>query len=305
MPPEYPFLETVNEEMDAIYYDIFDQTNPFQQEYEIDRAPSINRDNFSKLLLSGPDIVHFTGHGESKGLVFQDGNAVDYKKLAELFRNSVSSEKPIQVLFLNACYSSSQIKELIDLVKKKYIGFIITNNNQISEILAKNFAISFFKNYKINRDVPKAFYHAYKEYNLNYPNKEYNTQEIYPDDKFLELKESRASLSPIDQTIDDNDVKLVQKLTIPDYLIQKIDSSITTFEDISISNDSAKFRSAIENLSSILSWLLVYSHEYVSNFDPEKIHEQKRFVDDIIIYLDKKKLLLTRSQRREKIEKNK
>ena len=47
MPPEYPFLETVNEEMDAIYYDIFDQTNPFQQEYEIDRAPSIDRDKFS------------------------------------------------------------------------------------------------------------------------------------------------------------------------------------------------------------------------------------------------------------------
>ena len=37
----------------------------------------------------------------------------------------------------------------------------------------------------------------------------------------------------------------------------------------------------------------------------KKYMRQKRFVEDIIIYLDKKKLLLTRSQRREKNRKNK
>lgn len=74
-------------------------------------------DVYQALLETKPDIVHFSGHGTTEGLVFQgkDGNPhyVDADALARLFE---AFRGDIQLVVFNACYSSSQAEAIVSSV---------------------------------------------------------------------------------------------------------------------------------------------------------------------------------------------
>ena len=202
---------------------------------------------------------------------------------------------------MNACYSSSQVEELKKLTN---ISYIITNNNEISETLASNFAIEFYKEYKHERNIPRAFYNAFLEYRINYSDKKYQMQEIYPNNEYNELNASKQALPPFYQKIIDDKIRIIQTKQIPRDLMKKVENTIRAFdEDILLSNDTLKFRNELTNISNILSTLMVYSLEYVSNIDPILLRNQKRYVDELMKRLDEVKLLLTRKERVELMEK--
>lgn len=87
-----------------------------------------------------PHIVHFCGHGEANGLLFEDerGKAqrVPVDALAKLFE---LCGKSIECVVLNACYSESQANAI-----SQHIPCVVGMNAQIGDKAAIQFAAGFY-----------------------------------------------------------------------------------------------------------------------------------------------------------------
>jgi len=101
-----------------------------------------------------PQIVHFSGHGSTAGeIILQDnrGNAkpVNQKALKALF---LTLKDNIQIVVLNACYSTIQSQEI-----NKVIDYVIGMNAAIGDEAAIVFAAAFYRAIGFNRTVQEAF----------------------------------------------------------------------------------------------------------------------------------------------------
>lgn len=92
------------------------------------------------LLRHKPQIVHFCGHGEADGLLFEDVTGqkqqVPVDALAELFKLCGQS---IECVVLNACYSQPQAEAI-----HQYIPCVIGMNRNIGDKAAMLFASGFY-----------------------------------------------------------------------------------------------------------------------------------------------------------------
>ena len=195
---------------------------------------TLTKISLEKLPNGKPDIIHFSGHGTSDGLLLQKEDRLTAKQLKELL---VNQEKTIQLLFLNACDSADLIPELKDCPDK--VQYIIGNEGEISEDIATDFALIFYKYYKVLKNIPQAFDKAQFDYQWNNPRAKNFHQVFHPQDKLDEFKAE----SPIDKAIKQYQVKVIQSKQIPSDLLSKIKNTISAFEeDIMISQDSLKFK---------------------------------------------------------------
>lgn len=100
-----------------------------------------------------PNVVHFSGHGSDYGIVLQNevGAACSVSKegLAALFG---MHNNTIRLVFLNACYSGSQIPAF-----KKTIAFTIGMRKQVMDDAAISFAGAFYSSLSFGRSVKAAF----------------------------------------------------------------------------------------------------------------------------------------------------
>lgn len=99
------------------------------------------RDIQRAMLDVGPQIIHFSGHGEgAQGLVFEDevGNAklVDGIALAGIFELFADQ---ITCVVLNGCYSEEQAKAI-----SQHIPYVIGMNQDIGDKAAIAFAVGFY-----------------------------------------------------------------------------------------------------------------------------------------------------------------
>jgi hypothetical protein len=106
------------------------------------------------LLRYKPDIVHFSGHGNSSsGIILEDeiGNSheVSPRALSQLF--SVLKDK-MRCVVLNACYSENQAKAIAE-----HIDCVIGMSRAISDNAAIEFAQSFYQGLGYGRDVKTSF----------------------------------------------------------------------------------------------------------------------------------------------------
>lgn len=112
------------------------------------------RDLQRAMLDVGPQIIHFSGHGEGEnGLVFEDevGNTtlVDEVALAGLFELFSSQ---IQCVLLNGCYSEVQAQAIA-----QQIPYVIGMNQAIGDNAAIAFAVGFYDALGAGRDVEFAY----------------------------------------------------------------------------------------------------------------------------------------------------
>ena len=73
MPKGSPYLQEASDEINEIDTGIFhgyDVSN--SNEFITKQYQHITRENFTFILKFKPDILHFTGHGEETGIVFDD-----------------------------------------------------------------------------------------------------------------------------------------------------------------------------------------------------------------------------------------
>ena len=105
------------------------------------------------LVVHKPHIVHFSGHGESNGIIVIDaeGNAihVDERVLTSLFEELRDN---IRIVVLNACDTRSQAQAIAQIV-----GCAIGISQGISDTPAIMFATSFYKMLAYGYSVQKAF----------------------------------------------------------------------------------------------------------------------------------------------------
>jgi hypothetical protein len=113
-----------------------------------------------------PDLVHFSMHGGSDGLVLvgEDGrspHAVDAAALVQLFQ---AFRGDIRLVVLNACFSLSQAEAIAGV-----IGCAIGTRNLISDDAAITFGASFYQNLALGLSVQAAFDQARAAVALHHP----------------------------------------------------------------------------------------------------------------------------------------
>lgn len=92
------------------------------------------------MLEEGPTIVHFSGHGDTKGIAVEDslGNSklIDNDAMGSLFELFSDTTKCV---VLNSCYSQSQANEIA-----KHIPYVIGMKSSVNDKAAIAFSVGFY-----------------------------------------------------------------------------------------------------------------------------------------------------------------
>ena len=260
MPKGDPYLKRASDEIWTINAGIFgghlDQDSEYI-EFKTRHEEHISREKFFEILKFDPDIIHFTGHGDPNGILFDDGDPISAAELKNFF-----SGKNIELIFLNACYSDSQAKELENSSK-----YIVAIRDEIEEGSAMTFAKDFYKEFKESKDAPQAFFNAMLKDKINYNHKQKLLQKFHPKNEYDKLQQrlklSVNQLSPFEKTIEKFEIKVIQSKEIPKDLENKIQEVIRIHdESVLIINDPVVLRNELMNISDILLTLMVDGPEY-------------------------------------------
>ncbi|HSF51726.1 MAG TPA: hypothetical protein VLA74_13280, partial [Nitrososphaeraceae archaeon] len=255
-----PYLKLASDEIWRINTGIFgghlDQDLEYI-EFKTRHEEHINKEKFFESLKFEPDIIHFTGHGDPRGILFEDDDPISVEDLKNFF-----SGKNVELIFLNACYSDIQAKEL-----ENSSQYIIAIKDEIEEGSAMIFAIDFYKEFKESKDISKAFFNAMLKDKINYNQKQKILQKFHPKDKYKNLeqrlKESVNQLSPFEKAIKKFEIKVIQSKDIPKDLENKIQEVIRIHDESAlIINDPVILRNELMNISDILLTLIVAGPEY-------------------------------------------
>jgi hypothetical protein len=119
---------------------------------EIEALPAATIDDLRRALIAEPrTIVHFSGHGESDGLRFEDENGdafvPDPKALA-----SILQRRGVETVVLNACYSLSIVAETPMGTK-----YTVAMQGPVGDAGAIEFSRGFYDVIGAGRGVPEAF----------------------------------------------------------------------------------------------------------------------------------------------------
>lgn len=105
------------------------------------------------VLHNQPDIIHFSGHGSKKGLVFNDyEDNFQVIKNIDLSKVVKSLDYKLKVIFLNACYSDHQGKIL-----SNYSDCVIGTTDEISDNDAILFASKFYEEIGNGNSINQSF----------------------------------------------------------------------------------------------------------------------------------------------------
>lgn len=129
------------------------QASKFREDFALDAElavrPADLRAAFSK---HEPDIVHYSGHGNEKGLVMQNSvgrrTLVTRRMLSELFKASPW----VRLVLLNACYSDVQLEAV-----KETVDFTIGTKGMLIDNNAIIFAAAFYQELAAGRSIHDAF----------------------------------------------------------------------------------------------------------------------------------------------------
>jgi len=122
-------------------------------EFKLVQGEAVRPKDLRRIVLDEqPQIIHFSGHGTSQGICFENdkGNVqiVSGEALAGLFKLFDS----VQCVILNACYSETQAKAIV-----KETPYVIGMNSPISDNVAIRFSIGFYDALGANRNIDDAF----------------------------------------------------------------------------------------------------------------------------------------------------
>lgn len=105
------------------------------------------------ILDENPTIVHFSGHGDTKGIAVEDslGNSklIENDAIGSLFE--LFSDN-IQCVILNSCYSESQANEIA-----KHIPYVIGMKNSVNDKAAIAFVVGFYTALGAGKDIEFAY----------------------------------------------------------------------------------------------------------------------------------------------------
>jgi hypothetical protein len=100
-----------------------------------------------------PNIVHFSGHGETRGIVIStEDNKTQLMPVAALKRLFSKLEGIGKIVVLNACYSAEQAEEI-----SKFGMYVVGNNLPITDPAAISFSEGFYNGLGEGKNFEDAF----------------------------------------------------------------------------------------------------------------------------------------------------
>ena len=100
-----------------------------------------------------PHIVHFSGHGNTKGIILQNAEGEPVPVTAETLERLFKTFKNhVRLVFLNACFARPQAEAIT-----RHIEVAIGMNGTIDDRAARNFSASFYRALAFGRNVHQAF----------------------------------------------------------------------------------------------------------------------------------------------------
>jgi hypothetical protein len=127
----------------------------YSRKFDIKQHWAVRVSDIQALLMRyQPDIVHFSGHGSTKGEIiledkFGNGHLVSPRSLSKLF--SILKDN-VKCVLLNACFSLDQASAISD-----HIEYVIGMSNTIGDQTAISFATSFYQALGYGKDIKTAF----------------------------------------------------------------------------------------------------------------------------------------------------
>ena len=124
-----------------------------QHDFDIIEGHAVRAKDLRRLILEKtPHIIHYSGHGETEGILLEDeqGNShpVGARALEELFGLFDS----INCVIFNSCYSAAQAKAL-----KKVVPYVIGMTNSIKDKSAIDFSVGFYDAIASKRSIEDSF----------------------------------------------------------------------------------------------------------------------------------------------------
>jgi hypothetical protein len=121
-----------------------------------------------------PAIIHFSGHGSTEFIAFQDDNGMTkYVNNDALVQIMMATSSSIRFVFFNTCYSSAHAESVV-----KYLEASIGMNDSIGDQAARVFASQFYSAIGFGLSVEIAFQQAKALLMLEGTNEE-NTPELF------------------------------------------------------------------------------------------------------------------------------
>lgn len=121
---------------------------------ELTQEWAVTVDSLMQAMLDAPPaIVHFSGHGETRGIVLRDEagapRLVPQQALDSLFALFSGT---VRCVVLNACYSEAQARSI-----RRHVPFVVGMTSPIPDAAAIAFSTGFYKAIGAGREVPFAF----------------------------------------------------------------------------------------------------------------------------------------------------
>lgn len=154
---------TGNLRIDEEFREIQNTLDKKIKKFSVITRSAIRETDFRNLLISKkPHILHFSGHGITNGLYFEDDNGQPKLASQKGIVNLLTSIHSIHCVILNSCFSEDLANEL-----RKSIPYIIGIKSEIQDHQSINFSIAFygFLTYKYN--IRKAFYYGKNSIEIN------------------------------------------------------------------------------------------------------------------------------------------
>jgi hypothetical protein len=125
-----------------------------RDDFSIEQRWAVRVRDLSRALLdAGPQIVHFSGHGLTEGLILEDSKGeaqlVSSKALSGLFE---LFKDQVRCVILNACYSAAQAKAI-----SRHVDFVIGMKKEIGDRAAIEFAVGFYDAIGAGRSIEDAY----------------------------------------------------------------------------------------------------------------------------------------------------
>lgn len=139
------------------------ERSKYRNRFRIEKELDVSKGNISFILRkNAPQILHFSGHGTGKGLLFYGENElsdqVSGEKLGKIIRNHYS----ISCVFLNACYSKDQATAIA-----QYVPNVIGTTKAISDKQATSFAAYFYRHIFAGLTYEEAYRQALDDLSLD------------------------------------------------------------------------------------------------------------------------------------------
>ena len=125
-----------------------------RDDFKLEKQPAVRIRDLSRAILDvGPQIVHFSGHGATEGLVLEDSGGmsqfVSADALSDLFRLFAGH---VECVLLNACYSAHQAAAI-----SEHIPYVIGMSKEIGDRAAIEFAVGFYDALGAGRSIEDAY----------------------------------------------------------------------------------------------------------------------------------------------------